>query len=187
LVKAALGGTALSGPIEIWFQDEARVGQKGGHAYIWAPIGSRPAMVRDNRHVSTYIFGAICPDRGVGAAMIMPYANTEAMNRHLEEISREVVAGAHAVLVCDGAGWHQRGAKLRVPSNITLLPLPPYSPELNPMENVWAYLRQNKLCALVWETYEDILDACQSAWRFLIDDLDRIQSIGTRKWACVTN
>ena len=119
--------------------------------------------------------------------MIMPYANTEAMNQHLEEISREVVAGAHAVLVCDGAGWHQRGAKLRVPSNITLLPLPPYSPELNPMENVWAYLRQNKLCALVWETYEDILDACQSAWRFLIDDPDRIQSIGTRKWACVTN
>ena len=132
------------------------MGQKGGHAYIWAPIGSRPAMVRDNRHVSTYIFGAICPDRGVGAAMIMPYANTEAMYQHLEEISREVVAGAHAVLVCDGAGWHQRGAKSRVPSNITLLPLPPYSPELNPMENVWAYLRQNKLCALVWETYMKI-------------------------------
>ena len=56
------------------------MGQKGGHAYIWAPIGSRPPMVRDNRHVSTYIFGAICPDRAVGAALIMPYANTEAMN-----------------------------------------------------------------------------------------------------------
>jgi hypothetical protein len=75
-------------------------------------------MVRDNRHVSTYIFGAICPDRAVGAAMIMPYANTQAMNRHLEEISIEVAPGAHAILVCDGAGWHQRGSKLRVPSNI---------------------------------------------------------------------
>ena len=135
-------------------------------------------MVRDNRHVSTYIFGAICPDRGVGSAMIMPYANTEAMNAHLEEISAEVAPGAHAVLVCDGAGWHQRGEKLTVPGNITLLPLPPYSPELNPMENVWDYLRQNKLCALVWNTYEEILDACQSAWRFLIDDPDRIRSIG---------
>ena len=58
-------------------------------------------------------------------------------------------------------------SKLIVPGNITLLSLPPYSPELNPMENVWDYLRQNKLCALVWNTYEEILDACQSAWRFL--------------------
>ena len=90
-------------------------------------------MVRDNRHVSTYIFGAICPDRAVGAAMIMPYANTWAMNAHLVEISAEVAPGAHAVLVCDGAGWHQRGTKLTVPDNITLLTLPPYSPELIPV------------------------------------------------------
>lgn len=144
-------------------------------------------MVRDNRHVSTYIFGAICPDRAVGAAMIMPCANTEAMNAHLKEISTEVIPGAHALLLCDGAGWHQRGKKLRVPGNITLLSLPSYSPELNPMENVWAYLRQNKLCAQVWATYDDILDACQNAWRFLINDPDRIRSIGSRQWACVTN
>src|SRR3546814_1841434 len=97
-------------------------------------------MVRDNRHVSTYIFGAICPDRrqepapakAGGAAMIMPYANAEAMNAHLREISAEVAPGAHAVLVCDGAGWHQRGKKLALPDNITLLSLPPYSPELTP-------------------------------------------------------
>ena len=187
MVKAALPETAIGCPLEIWFQDEARVGQKGGHAYIWAPVGSRPLMVRDNRHVSTYIFGAICPARAVGAAMIMPYANTEAMNAHLGEISAEVAPGAHAVLVCDGAGWHQRGKKLLVPNNLTLLPLPSYSPELNPMENVWAYLRQNKLCATVWDSYDEILDACQSAWRFLINDPDRIRSIGNRQWACVTN
>jgi transposase len=151
-------------------------------------------MVRDNRHVSTYIFGAICPRprprparaRATSAAMIMPYATTEAMNKHLVEISAEVAPEAHAVPVCDGAGWHQRGKKLVVPDNISLLTLPPYSPELNPMENVWAYLRQNKLCALVWPTYGDILDACQSAWRFLINEPDRIRSIGTRQWACVT-
>ena len=186
LVRAALPKAAIGRPLEIWFQDEARVGQKGGHAYIWAPVGSRPRMVRDNRHVSTYIFGAICPDRAVGAAMIMPYANTEAMNVHLQEISAEVAPGAHAVLVCDGAGWHQRGKKLSLPDNITLLSLPAYSPELNPMENVWDYLRQNKLCTLVWDTYDDILDACQSAWRFLISDPDRIRSIGRRKWASVS-
>ena len=78
-------------------------------------------MVRDNRHVFTYIFGAICPDRAVGAAMIMPYANTEAMNEHLKEISAEVAPGAHAVLVCDGAGWHQRGKKLAGPSSLSEL------------------------------------------------------------------
>lgn len=171
--------------MEIWFQDEARVGQKGGHAYVWAPIGSRPRMVRDNRHLSAYIFGAICPARAVGAAMIMPHANTQAMNIHLAEISAEVAPGAHAVLICDGAGWHQRGKKLKLPDNISLLALPPYSPELNPMENVWAYLRQNKLCALVWNTYEEILDACQNAWRFLINDPQRIRSIGMRQWAQV--
>ena len=142
-------------------------------------------MVRDNRHVSTYIFGAICPDRAVGAALIMPYANSHAMNEHLKEISSQVAPGAHAVLVCDGAGWHLPGQKLRVPDNITLLSLPPYSPELNPMENVWDYLRQNKLCAQVWDTYEDIVDACDTAWRFLTNDPDRIRSIGRRNWAWV--
>jgi len=92
--------------VEIWFQDEARVGQKGTHAYVWAPIGSRPVMVRDNRHTSAYLFGAICPDRAVGAAIIMPGVNAEAMSEHLKEISRHVAPGAHAALICDGAGWH---------------------------------------------------------------------------------
>ena len=177
--------TTASTPIEIWFQDEARVGQKGTHAYIWAPIGSRPLMVRDNRHACAYIFGAICPARALGAAVLMPAANTEAMNEHLKEISTQVAAGAHAVLVCDRAGWHQRGKQLVVPDNISLLSLPPYSPELNPMEKVWDYLRQNKLCAQVWDTYDDILEACKTAWNFLIDDPGRIRSIGSREWACV--
>ena len=130
LLRAALAAKdALDRPFEVWFQDEARVGQKGTHAYIWGPIGSRPLMVRDNRHDSAYIFGAICPARAVGAAVLMPAANAEAMNEHLKEISTQIAPGAHAVLVCDGAGWHQRGRQLVVPDNISLLSLPPYSPE----------------------------------------------------------
>ena len=143
-------------------------------------------MVHDNRHASAYLFGAICPERAVGAAIIMPSVNTEAMNEHLIEISAQVAPGAHAVLVCDGAGWHQNGKRLIVPDNITMLRLPPYAPELNPMENVWAYLRTNKLCALVWDSYDAIVDACRSAWHFLVSDPIRIQSIGTRDWACVS-
>src|SRR4029077_18279129 len=143
-------------------------------------IGSCPRMVRDNRHDSAYLFGAICPARAVGAAIIMPAANAEAMNKHLTEISTQVASGAHAVVVCDKAGWHQTGRRLRVPDNITLLPLPSYAPELNPMENVWEYLRGNKLSRLVWDGYDAIVAACREAWHFLINDPDRIRSIGHR-------
>ena len=142
-------------------------------------------MVRDNRHDSVYLFGAICPARGVGAAIIMPAVNTKAMGEHLKEISTQVAPGAHAVLVCDGAGWHQQGRTLSMPDNITLLPLPAYAPELNPMENVWEYLRANKLSRLVRDSYEAIVIACRNAWNCLINGPDRIRSIGTRAWAWV--
>ena len=118
--------------------------------------------------------------------MITPAANTEMMNLHLADISTQVAAGAITLLVCDGVGWHQLGGKLLMPDNVLLLHLPPYSPELNCMENVWDYLRQNKLSALVWESYDDIVEACKNAWNWLIDDPARITSIGTREWACVS-
>ena len=115
----------------------------------------------------------------------MPYANTEAMTAHLAEISRNVSHGAHAVLVLDGAGWH--GSKdLKVPENITLMTLPPYSPELNPVENIWQFLRQNHLANRVFETYEAIVDACCAAWSALIDSPDKIASISSRDWAEVS-
>ncbi len=107
------------------------------------------------------------------------------MNLHLAEISASVAAGAHALLTVDGAGWHQTGDKLRVPDNITLLHLPPYSPELNPVENVWAYLRGNKLSNRVLDTYEAIVDACCDAWTWLTAQPKRIAAIGTRKWAWI--
>lgn len=116
----------------------------------------------------------------------MPEVNAEAMSCHLEAIAAQVAPGAHAVPICDGAGWHQTGGRLRVPDNITLLPLPPYCPELNPMKNAWLYLRQNILCSRVWNTYDDIVEACSRAWRFLTDDPKRIQSIGQRPWARVS-
>jgi hypothetical protein len=173
-------------PVEIWFQDEARVGQKGSLSYVWAPVGSRPPMVRDNRHDTVYIFGAICPDRGVGAAIIAPAANTECMNLHLAEISTQVTPGSIAAVICDGAGWHQRGGQIKLPDNVALLPLPPYAPELNCMENVWDYLRANKLSASVWDSDDEIVQACAEAWNWLANDPGRIRSIGDREWATVT-
>ncbi len=103
------------------------------------------------------------------------------MTLHLAEIAKAVTPGAHALLIIDGAGWHKAKA-LRVPDNITLLLLPPYAPELNPMENVWAYLRANKLAITVFDTFEDILDKCQTAWNFFANDPERITSITERDW-----
>ena len=106
------------------------------------------------------------------------------MNLHLEEISKQVAAGAHAVLVLDGAGYHKEAA-LELPQNITLLALPSYSPELNPAENIWAYLRGNKLANTVYETYDEIVDTACQAWMFFANDKERVASIATREWATV--
>jgi len=122
-------------PIELWWQDEARVGQKTGITRRWARRGTRPSAPKDQRTASAYIFGAICPAEGKGAAIVMPRCNSEAMGMHLAEIAFHVAPGAHAVLILDQAGWHASAA-LEVPANITLLPLPPKCPELNPVENV---------------------------------------------------
>src|SRR5207248_4117273 len=116
-----------------------------------------------------YIFGAVCPQRRATAALVLPAADTDAMSMHLAEIGRRVAPGAHAALVIDGAGYHV-AARLAVPRNITLVRLPPYAPELNPVENVWEYLRGNKLAVTVFESYDDIVDKSCAAWRFFADD-----------------
>src|SRR6266536_2067484 len=145
LVAACVPLRARGKPIELWWQDEARVGQQGTLTRIWAERGSRPRAPRDQRYDWAYLFGAVCPARDTGAALVLPFADGEAMNLHLAEISRNVTPGAHAVVLLDGAGWHQTGGKLQVPDNISLLHLPAYSPELNPVENIWQFLRQNQL------------------------------------------
>jgi len=184
-VTQALPAEAAGKPLEIWFQDEARIGQKGTLTRIWARLGSRPRGPRDNRYQWAYIFAAVCPERATGAALVMPCANTEAMNLHLKEIGRAVSNGAHAVLVCDGAGWHTT-PQLKLPKNITLLRLPACAPELNPTENVWEYLRKNYLALRVLDDYDAIVDACYQAWNDLLAMPDRLASITHRSWAIVS-
>jgi len=169
-------------PLEVWFQDEARIGQKNGRTRIWARKGSRPRLPADQRYRSAYLFGAICPKRGTGVALMLPWANTEAMQLHLDEISRYVARKAHAVVLMDRAGWHTTG-KLHVPKNITIILLPSRSPELNPVENIWQYLRQNWLSNRVFADYDAILDAGCEAWNRLIEQPGTITSIGSREWA----
>ncbi len=113
---------------------------------------------------------------------MLPYANTCAMQMHLDEISRQIAPKAHAVLLMDRAGWHTTD-KLKIPGNITIILLPSRSPELNPVENIWQYLRQNWLSNRVFETYNDIIDAGCQAWNKLISQPETIKSIGMRNWA----
>ena len=130
----------------------------------------------------TYIFGAICPKKGKGAGLVLPYCDTGAMQEHLAEISQAVDPGAHAVLILDQAGWHVT-PKLKVPENITLMFLPPRSPELNPVENVWQFMRDNWLSNRIFKSYDDIVDHCCFAWNKLVDQPWRIMSLGLRQWA----
>ena len=106
------------------------------------------------------------------------------MNARPAEIARTVAPGAHAILVLDGAGWHS-SKTLAVPDNISLLPLPPYSPELNPVENVWQYLRANWLAISVFDDYPAIVDACCLAWNRFAEDPKTVTSITDRQWAQV--
>ena len=183
-LKAHVGGLPETTPVEIWFEDEARIGQKNGQVRQWARRGTRPRQPADQRYDNAYLFGAICPARGVGAALALPYADAEMMQLHLDEISRNVAEGAHAVLLLDRAGWHTT-SKLDVPGNITPIFLPSRAPELNPVENVWQYLRQNWLSNTVFENYDAIVDAACAAWRKLIAQPETITSIGMRDWAHV--
>ena len=186
-MAGALPEHARGKPVEVWFQDEARVGQQGTLTRVWARRGTRPRAPRDRRYAWAYLFGAVCPERAVGAALVLPYADAAATGLHLAEIARHVAPGAHAVVVLDGAGRHAAG-HLSVPDNLTLLPLPSYSPELNPGENVWGHLRQSKLGLRVWPGHDAIVATCREAWNWLVAAPDRLASITRREWArAVTN
>lgn len=104
------------------------------------------------------------------------------MNLHLAEIARNIAPGAYAVVLLDQAGWHMTD-KLNVPPNVTIMPLPAKCPELNPQENVWQFLRDNRLSNRVFKSYDDIVDHCCDAWNSLVEQPWRIMSIGLREWA----
>ena len=121
------------------------------------------------------------PATGDGFALVLPTVSTEAMQRFLDDFAATLAADAHAVMVLDQAGWH--GAKaLAVPANLTLAPLPPYSPELNPAERIWLFLRENDLSLRVLSDYDAVVDACCAAWNALVADPARIISLTRHPW-----
>lgn len=149
--------------------DEGRFGQQGTTTRVWARTGSRPTAVKQTRYEWAYLYAAVEPATGASAALQAPHINTGTMNVFLEMLAAELAPREHAVLIMDQAGWHKaRG--LAVPDNITILYLPPYSPELNPVERLWAYLRGHYLSNRAYDGYDHLLEAGANAWRQLTAD-----------------
>jgi hypothetical protein len=142
----------------------------------------RPRGVRDLRHQAVWLFGAVCPERDAGVALVLPAVSAAAMQAMLAELSQAVPADAHAVVLMDRAGWHI-AKDLTIPANLTPLFLPPYSQEFNAIERVWLYLRERFLSHRLWPTHDDILEACCAAWNALLAETGRIRSLCSLDWA----
>lgn len=160
--------------VRVFFMDEARFGQQGTTTRVWAPRGSRPTAVKQTRYEWVYLYAAVEPSTGASVALQAPNVNTGTMNVFLKMLSAEVKPGEHAVLIMDQAGWHKSKA-LAVPENISTLLLPPYSPELNPVENLWGYLRSHYLSNRAYDDYQHLLDAGAEAWQCL--DEERLRTV----------
>jgi transposase len=179
IVVEQIGAIAAAHPeeeVRTYFQDEARFGQKGTITRVWARRGSRPRAVRQTGFSSLYVLAAVCAATGTMSALIMPALDTAVVNQFLEQFSRELPAGVHAVLIWDGAGFHT-GSDLVVPSNVSLIQLPPYSPELNPVENLWHYLRAHHWSNRPYRDYDELQQEAIRSLCAVREDTETIKTV----------
>jgi hypothetical protein len=155
--------------LTLWFQDEMRFGQKGRVCRRWFTRGQRPPGLCDQRYTWAHLFAAVRPATGESFALVLPRVSTAAMQAFLDRFSAALAPDEHAAMAVDGAGWHVAHA-LRIPDNVTLVLLPPYSPELNPVERVWLFLRERHLSHRLLAGYDAIVDALCTAWNTLTPD-----------------
>lgn len=128
--------------MKVFFEDEARFGRINNICHCWVPSGKRAAVKKQIIREHTYAFSAVCPLEGESYSLISPVCNTAAMNELLQGLST-TYAGQEILIFADSAGWHQ-SKELCTPANIHMELLPPYSPELNPVEHLWDYIREQK-------------------------------------------
>jgi transposase len=148
----------------VWFEDEARFGQKGSLTAVWAERGTRPSAPKQTAYANLHVLSAVCPATGRAEGLVAPRLNAAVVQAFLDQLSAALPAGTHVVPVWDGAGYHVAKA-LRVPPNLTVARLPPYSPELNPVERLWLYLRQHYGSNRVYPDTEALEEAAVSGWR----------------------
>ena len=162
--------------LRVYFQDESRFGQQGTNTNVWAQRGSRPTAVRQTEYQYLWVIGAVCPENGHAEGLLSPKLNTDIINLFLGQFSETIPEGEHAVMIWDGAGFHT-AKKLKVPENITLVQLPPYSPELNPMENLWHYLKSHYWSNRSYEDYDGLEEAAMTAWQTAVLNEDLMRTV----------
>lgn len=162
--------------LQVFHEDEARFGQQGTLTRVWARTGSRPRAVRQTQYGYVYVLAATCSETGQAEGLIAPRLDTDIVNLFLAQLSKTLAPNVQAVLVWDRAGYH-RAKALRCPANITLLSLPPYSPELNPVENLWHYLRSHHWSNRTYSSVDDLFAAAENAWRATCLDEKTIRTV----------
>ena len=165
----------------MFFQDECRFGQQGTLTRGWAKRGSRPTAVRQTEYEYIWVIGAASPQTGQAEAILSPVLNTAIINQFLDQFSRALAPDVHAALIWDGAGFH-RAHDLKVPDNITLIPLPPYSPELNGIENLWHYLRSHCWSNRTYRDYDELFDVASDSWCRYCLDSNLIKSVCAKNY-----
>jgi transposase len=167
--------------VQVWFQDEARFGQQGTLTRQWARRGTRPMAWRQTQYEYLYVLGAACPQTGQTVGLLAPYLNTDSVNAFFREFEKEVDPAIHVFMIWDQAGFHT-SQKVKVPENVTLVPLPPYSPQLNPIETLWLYLRQHHWSNRVYDGYDHLRQAANDAWHKVCLNTTKIKSICRAKY-----
>jgi transposase len=162
--------------LRVYFQDESRFGQQGTTTNVWAQRGSRPTAVRQTEYQYLWVIGAVCPETGHAEGLLSPQLNTKIINTFLEQFSTTIPEDEQAVMIWDGAGFHTAKA-LRVPANVTLVQLPPYSPELNPIENLWHSLKSHYWSNRAYADYDALEDADMTAWQTAVLDQNLMKTV----------
>ncbi len=167
-------------PVRVLFQDEGRFGRISDTRRCWAPLPVRPAVGTQVVRQYVHSFVALCPFDGRLASLILPWSDTVAMSVFLEHVAKQF-PGQFCIVVLDGAGWHH-AADLRVPPDMALVFLPPYSPELNPVEHVWEHLRENEFRNDALASLDEVEDRLMKGIRKLIDGPELVMSMALFSW-----
>lgn len=162
--------------LRVYFEDEARFGQQGTITRVWAKTNSRPSAVRQTAYQYLWVLAAVCPETGASAGLLAPRLNTDYVNAFLQEFSQTIPADEHVMLLWDGAGFHRSGT-LQVPSNITPVQLPAYSPELNPVENLWHYLKSHHWSNQAYADANALEAAAMQAWQTSVANPELIKTV----------
>ena len=179
LARLIAHGTG-TGPVKLMFQDEARFGRISDVRRCWAPFPMRPLCRAMLTHEYTYAYGAVDIVSGEFDSLILPHVNTDCMQLFLDEVAARHPQ-SRIIMVIDGAGWH-RSLALKAPPNMQLLSLPPYAPELNPVEHVWDELREKHFHNKAFDSIEALEDQLIDGLLALETNPARVKSIVAWDW-----